>query len=466
MNVENYQNLVIGSGVGGKLLAWTLARRGQTTVVVERSMVGGSCPNVACLPSKNVIHSAKAIALVDPKMGLGVTTGQVRIDMAGVARRKREMVDELVEIHLANYKSSGAELVMGEARFMAPKTVEVTLNAGGARQLRGERVFLSVGTRATVPDVPGLAIARPMTHVEALNLERLPDHLVILGGGYVGLEFAQAMRRFGSRVTIIQRGPRLLDREDPDVSDALLELLKDEGVEVLLRAQVLVVTGRSGTGVTLQVRSGAAESTLEASDILVAAGRTPNTDRIDASKAGIELDARGYIRVNERLQATAADVWAVGECAGSPQFTHVGEDDFRVVLSNLDGGNRTTRGRLIPYCLFTDPELAHVGMNESEARAKEVPYRIARLPMSMVLRTRTLSQTRGFMKALVGADDRILGFTAFGAEASELMAVVQTAMLGGMPYTALGDAIFTHPTAAEGLLGLFSAPLSAPRPAG
>ena len=239
-----------------------------------------------------------------------------------------------------------------------------------------------------------------MTHVEALNLERLPGHLVILGGGYVGLEFAQAMRRFGSRVTIIQRGPRLLEREDPDVADALLELMKDEGVEVLLQSEVLSVTGRSGTGVALRVRSGATERTLEASDILVAAGRTPNTDRLDVAKAGVELDARGYIRVNDRLQTSAPDVWATGECAGSPQFTHVGEDDCRVVLDNLAGGSRTTRGRLIPYCLFTDPELAHVGLTESEARAKGVPYRIARMPMAMVLRTHTLSQTRGFMKAL------------------------------------------------------------------
>ena len=267
---------------------------------------------------------------------------------------------------------------MGEARFTEPKTVRVTLNAGGTRLLRGERVFLNVGTRASIPDVPGLAAAGPMTHVEALNLERLPDHLVILGGGYVGLEFAQAMRRFGSRVTIIQHGPQLLEREDPDVADALLELMTDEGVEVLLQAEVLNVTGRSGTGVALRVRSGATERTLEASDILVAAGRTPNTDRLDVAKAGVELDSRGYIRVNDRLQTSAPDVWATGECAGSPQFTHVGEDDCRVVLDNLAGGSRTTRGRLIPYCLFTDPELAHVGMTESEARAKDVPYRIAR----------------------------------------------------------------------------------------
>jgi pyruvate/2-oxoglutarate dehydrogenase complex dihydrolipoamide dehydrogenase (E3) component len=460
MSIEHFKNLVIGSGVAGKILSWTLAKQGQSTVVVERSMVGGSCPNVACLPSKNVIYSAKAVSLVDPTEGLGVVTGSVGVNMAGVAHRKRQMVDGLVKLHLDNFKASGAELIMGEARFTEPKTVQVTLNAGGTRMLRGERVFINVGTRASMPDVPGLAAAGPMTHVEALELERLPEHLVIVGGGYVGLEFAQAMRRFGSRVTIVQHGPRLLEREDPDVTDALLELMRDEGVEVLLQAEAFNVTGSSGTGVALQVRSGAAERTLEASDILVATGRTPNTERLKLARAGVELDSRGYIRVNDKLQTSAPDVWATGECAGSPHFTHVGEDDGRVVLDNLAGGSRTTRGRLIPYCLFTDPELAHVGMNESEARAKDVPYRIARMPMSLVLRTRTLSETRGFMKALIDADDRILGFTAFGAEASESMAVVQTAMLGGMPYTALRDAIFTHPTAAEGLVGLFATPLA------
>jgi pyruvate/2-oxoglutarate dehydrogenase complex dihydrolipoamide dehydrogenase (E3) component len=231
-----------------------------------------------------------------------------------------------------------------------------------------------------------------------------------------------------------------------------------------LQSEVLNITGRSGTGVALRVSSEGTERTLEASDILVAAGRTPNTDWLDAAKAGVELDARGYIRVNDRLQTSAREVWATGECAGSPHFTHVGEDDCRIVLDNLAGGSRTTRGRLIPYCLFTDPELAHVGLTESEARARNLPYRIARLPMAMVLRTHTLSQTRGFVKALVGADDRLLGFTAFGAEASELMAVAQTAMLGGIPYTVLRDTIWTHPTAAEGLLGLFANAPSAPAP--
>jgi pyruvate/2-oxoglutarate dehydrogenase complex dihydrolipoamide dehydrogenase (E3) component len=372
------------------------------------------------------------------------------------------MVEGLIELHLNNFKASGAELVMGEARFTEPKTVEVALNAGGSRLLRGERVFLCVGSRASIPNVPGLAAAGPMTHVEALNLERLPEHLVILGGGYVGLEFAQALRRFGSRVTIVQRGKQLLEREDADVAKAILDLMRDEGVEVMLQAEAFQVTGHSGTAVKLQVRDGASERTIEASDILVAAGRTPNTDRLEAAKGNVRLDSRGYIHVNEKLQTSAADVWAVGDCAGSPQFTHAGFDDFRVVMDNLAGGNRTTLGRLIPYCLFTDPELAHVGMNESEAKVKGVAYRIARLPMSMVLRTRTLSQTRGFAKALIGADDRILGFTAFGAEASEMMAVVQTAMLGSMPYTALRDAIFTHPTAAEGLNDLFANPLTDP----
>jgi pyruvate/2-oxoglutarate dehydrogenase complex dihydrolipoamide dehydrogenase (E3) component len=463
MNAEQYHNVIIGSGVAGKILAWTLAKRGEKTVCVERSMVGGSCPNVACLPSKNIIHSAKAISLVRPNTGLGVTKGQVVVDMAGVARRKRDMVKDLIDLHLANFKASGAELVMGEAQFTDMKTVNVKLNMGGTRLIRGERVFINVGTRAAIPDVPGLASAAPMTHVEALNLESLPEHLVVLGGGYVGLEFAQAMRRFGSRVTIIQRAPRLLDREDPDVADALLELMTDEGIEVLTQAEVIRVSGRSSDHVQLRVRSQNGEITLEASDILVAAGRTPNTDRLDLGRTDVDVDAHGYIRVNERLQTSVQGIWATGECAGSPKFTHVGEDDCRIVLDNLAGGNRTTRDRLIPYCLFTDPELAHVGLSETEARAKNISYKIARMSMANVFRARTLSETRGFIKALIGDDDRILGFTAFGAEASELMAVVQTAILGNLPYTALGNAIWTHPTAAEGLLGLFANPPGAPQ---
>jgi pyruvate/2-oxoglutarate dehydrogenase complex dihydrolipoamide dehydrogenase (E3) component len=285
----------------------------------------------------------------------------------------------------------------------------------------------------------------------------LPAHLIVLGGGYVSLELAQAYRRFGSRVTVVQHGPQLLDREDPDFADAIRQLFSDEGIEVLLSAEALQVEGRSGESVRLGVRTPQGERRIEGSDILVAAGRTPNTAGIGLDTAGVRLDGRGYIQVNDRLETSAPDVWAIGECAGSPQFTHVSADDFTIIRDNLAGGNRTTRDRLIPYCLFTDPPLARVGLSEVEAQRCGVAVRIARLPVAAVLRTRTTGETPGFMKALVDArSDRILGFTMFGPEAGEVMAVVQAAMLAGMPYTGLRDAIMAHPTMAEGLRNLFS----------
>jgi pyruvate/2-oxoglutarate dehydrogenase complex dihydrolipoamide dehydrogenase (E3) component len=331
------------------------------------------------------------------------------------------------------------------------------LNDGGTRVLKGERVFLNVGTRAAIPPTPGLEGARPLTNIELLELDRLPAHLIVLGGGYVGLEFAQAYRRFGSRVTVVQHGPQLSRGEDADVADALGQLLNDEGIEVLLSAEAQKVEGRSGEGVRLRVRTPQGERLLEGSDILVAAGRTPNTAGIGLDTVGVRLDGRGYVQVNDRLETTAPDVWAIGECAGSPQFTHVSEDDFGVIRDNLAGGSRTTRDRLIPFCLFTDPPLARVGLSEGEARRRGVAVRVAKLGMGAVLRTWTTGENRGFMKALVDTrTDRILGFTMFGPEAGEVMAVVQTAMLAGMPYTGLRDAILAHPTMAEGLRGLFA----------
>jgi pyruvate/2-oxoglutarate dehydrogenase complex dihydrolipoamide dehydrogenase (E3) component len=457
MEAEHYQNLIIGSGEPGKYLAWTLAKQGQKTVVVERRVIGGSCPNIACLPSKNVIFSAKVASLTRRAAEFGISAGSVQIEMAGVTLRKRKMVEEEQEIHRDLYRTSGAELVMGEARFTEPRTVHVALNAGGERLLRADHVFIAVGTHAEVPEIPGLVDAKPMTHVEALDLQRLPAHMVIIGGGYVGLEFAQAMRRFGSRVTIIHHGSQLLSDEDPDVGEALLQLMKDEGIDVFLNTDVKQVDGNSGQRVHLRISSKDGTNTIDATDILVATGRIPNTDSLSVEKAGVELDSRGFVRVNEKLQTTAPDVWAMGECAGSPRFTHVGFDDFRVVRDNLSGKSRTTRDRIIPYCLFTDPELAHVGLNEKSAKAQRIRYRLASIPISKVLRTHTTSETRGFAKALVADDDRILGFTAFGAEASELLAAVQIAMLAGAPYTLLRDGIFSHPTMAEGLTILFAA---------
>jgi pyruvate/2-oxoglutarate dehydrogenase complex dihydrolipoamide dehydrogenase (E3) component len=454
--VERFDMLVLGSGEGGKYLAWHLAKSGQRVAVVERRLVGGACPNTNCLPSKNEIWSAKVADLVRhaDRFGSPAADG---VDMKRVLARKREMVDELIAMHLDLYKASGAELIMGSGRFTAPKTVEVALNDGGARVLAGDRVALNLGTHATIPDIPGLAAAKPLTNVEMLELDRLPDHLIVLGGGYVGLELAQAYRRFGSRVTIVETGSVFASREDRDVAEALLEILRAEGVEVLLGAQVLHVEGRSGQSVRLAVRTPAGEGALYGSDILIAVGRTPNTVGIGLDRAGVALDARGYIAVNDRLETSAPDVWAIGECAGSPQFTHASLDDFRVIRDNLAGGARSTSNRLIPYCLFTDPQLARIGLSETEAERQGVAVRVARLPISAVLRSRTISETGGFMKALVGAEhDRILGFTMIGPEAGEVVAVVQTAMLAGMPYVALRDAILTHPTMAEGLGPLLS----------
>jgi pyruvate/2-oxoglutarate dehydrogenase complex dihydrolipoamide dehydrogenase (E3) component len=461
---ERYEALVLGSGAGGKLLAWHLAKSGRRTAVVERKWIGGSCPNINCLPSKNEVWSAKVADLVHHAAKFGLATGVTAIDMVRVRQRKRDMVAGLVEMHLQLYKESGAELIMGSGRFVAARTLEVRLNDGGSRVLTGDRVFVNVGTHGTIPPIPGLAESGPMTNIELLEIDRLPEHLVVLGGGYVGLEFAQAYRRFGSRVTVVEHGPQLVGHEDPDAAAEIRRILSGEGVEMVLAAEVLRVEGRSGQGVRLRVRSGGSEQTIAASDILVATGRTPNTAGIGLDAAGVELDTRGYVKVNDRLETTAPDVWAIGECAGSPQFTHVSEDDFRIIRDNLAGGKRSTRGRLIPYCLFTDPPLAHVGLSEGEARKRGIAVRVAKLPMGAVLRTWTTGEADGFMKVLVeAAGDRVLGFTMIGPEAGEVMAAVQTAILGGLPWTVFRDAILAHPTMAEGLSSLFAAVPPAPR---
>jgi pyruvate/2-oxoglutarate dehydrogenase complex dihydrolipoamide dehydrogenase (E3) component len=454
---ERFETLVVGSGFGGKLVAWHMAKSGRRTAVVERRWIGGSCPNIACMPSKNEIRSAEVANLVRHAAEFGIATGAVAVDMAAVRQRKRDMVADQVAQHLRKYAESGAELIMGSGRFVAPKTLEVSLNDGGTRLLTGERVFLNVGTHAAIPSVPGMEAARPLTHIEALELDYVPSHLIVIGGGYAGLELAQAYRRFGSDVTIIESGPQLMGREDIDVSMEMRRLLSDEGIEVVVEAELLRVQGRSGDNVSLTVRTASGERSIAGSDILVAVGRVPNTAGIGLENTGVELDGRGFVRVNERLETSAPKVWALGECAGSPQFTHISEDDFRIIRDNLAGGTRSTRDRLVPYCMFTDPPLAHVGLSEREAERQGVIARVARLPTGAVLRAQATGDKRGFMKALVGEnDDRMLGFTMIGAEAGEVMAVVQTAMMAGLPYTKLRDAALAHPTMAEGLGFLLS----------
>lgn len=452
---ERYDAIVIGSGEGGKYLAWHLAQAGQKVAVIERRWIGGSCPNINCLPSKNEIWSAGVARIVARAGDFGVTTGPITVDMSKVVQRKRAMVESLVAFHLERYKATGAELIMGHARIVAPGMVEVALNEGGTRRLAAKKLFLNLGTHASIPPVPGLAEAEPLTHVEALELDRLPGHLVVVGGGYVGLELAQAYRRFGSRVSIIDHGQRLLGHEDPDVSEEIRRILEAEGIELLLSAEIEDVEGRSGKHLRARVRTADGSRTLEGTDMLVAAGRSPNTRGIGLEEAGIELTDRGYVQVNDRLETTAPDVWAIGECAGTAQFTHMSLDDFRIIRDNLGGGGRTTTGRMVPYCMFIDPPLARVGMSEAQARASGTKVRVAKLPTKAVLRTRTTSETAGFMKALVDAGDQIVGFTMIGSEAGEVMATVQTAMLARLPYTALRDAILTHPTMAEGLNALF-----------
>jgi pyruvate/2-oxoglutarate dehydrogenase complex dihydrolipoamide dehydrogenase (E3) component len=453
---EYFDVVILGSGQGGKLLAWHLGRSGKRVAVVERRWVGGSCPAVACLPSKNELWSARVAHLVRNAAQFGTLVDGVRTDMRQVRRRKQDMIDREIAFHLRAYKESGAELVMGEGRFAGPKTIDVALNDGGTRSLAGGEIVIDVGSHAAIPEIPGLQEVRALTHIEALELDETPPHLIVLGGGYTGVEMAQAFRRFGSRVTIIEPGPRIMGREDEDVTEEIQAFLSGEGIDILLNARPSGVHGLSGDAVAVTLQTPAGEREIEGSHLLVAVGRVANTADIGLDKAGIALDAHGFVQVNERLETTAPGVWAIGECAGSPQFTHVSVDDFRIVRDNMAGGNRRTDDRLVPRVMFTDPPLARVGLSEGEAARQGIPVRVAKLPMRTVLRTAATDETEGFLKAVVGAeDDRILGFTMIGSEAGEVMAVIQTAMLAELPYTRLRDAVITHLTVAEGLGPLF-----------
>jgi pyruvate/2-oxoglutarate dehydrogenase complex dihydrolipoamide dehydrogenase (E3) component len=456
---EEYDLVILGGGTGGTVAAWTFAGQGQRVAVIERKYIGGSCPNIACLPSKNVIHSAKVVSYVHRSEEFGIPKRGFAVDMRVVRERKRKMVSYWNNVYLDNYKKTGAEFILGSGRFIGPKTVEVTLPDGATRQLRGTNVIVNTGTHASFDSIPGLADAQPLTHVEALELDEVPEHLLVIGGGYIGSEMAQAFRRFGSKVTLIDRNERLMYREDNDVTEALQSIFEAEGIDLAFSGQIKQVSGKSGKAVRILVEQigDRTTRTLEGSHILVASGRTPNTQGIGLELTGVELTDRGFIKVNERLETTAAGVWAIGEVAGSPQFTHVSVDDFRVVHSSLTGGKRVTTGRQVPFCLFTDPEFARIGLSEKEAKEQGIAYRLFKIPMEAVMRATTLSETAGFLKALVEVDsDRILGFTALGVGADDVMTSVQIATNAGVPYTTLRDTILTHPTLAEGLIPLFS----------
>ncbi|MBW9051107.1 FAD-dependent oxidoreductase [Rhizobium mesosinicum] len=452
-DIETFDMIVFGGGKAGKTLAMEKARAGRRVAVVEEGMIGGSCINVACIPSKTLIRSAEVAYEARTTSAFGTIIENVRTDLPAVRDRTAKVVAEMVATNQAGFDASGLHLVLGFGKFIAPKTIEVVAS-GSIRRLSAPQIFINLGTVATIPEIPGLKEAQPLTHKEALRLGDLPTRLLVLGGGYIGMEMSQAFRRLGADVTIIERGSRLAPREDLDASKGITDVLQNEGICVALDCKDLTVQGTSGQRVVVKTGDG---GEFEGSHLLVAAGRTPRTAGIGLDLAGIDVDERGFIKVDDQLRTSAEGVWAMGEVAGSPMFTHASLDDYRVVKSSLEEGFRSTDGRLVPYVVFIDPEFARVGINEEDAKREGLEYRVAKLAMDVIPRARTMSKRQGFMKAIVSADtDEIFGFSMLGVNAGEVMSVVQMAMLGGLPYPVLRDAILAHPTISEGLGMLFA----------
>jgi pyruvate/2-oxoglutarate dehydrogenase complex dihydrolipoamide dehydrogenase (E3) component len=452
---KRYENLIIGTGQAGKPLARAFAAAGQRTALIERAHVGGTCINVGCTPTKAMVASARVAWLARRAGDYGVRVGEVAVDLPAVQARKQGIVEDFRNGSRKRLeKTDGIDLIFGEARFMAPHEVAIASEGDGERVLEAERIFINTGGRPARPPIDGLETVGAFDSSSILELDELPGRLVVLGGGYVGLEFAQMFRRFGSFVGILQRAEQLVPREDEDVADALTEILRDDGIEVMLGASVERIR-RSAYDNVISLQGTGPEGLFgdAGSHLLVATGRTPNTEALDLDRAGVKVDERGYIEVNERLETNVPHIWALGDVNGGPAFTHIAYDDYRIVEANLLGdGNRSVDDRLSPYTLFTDPELGRVGMSERQAREAGRDIRVAKLPMSSVARAIERSETRGFMKAIVDAKtDRILGSAVLGADGGEVMSVLQTAMMGDLPYTAIRDGVFAHPTLAESL---------------
>jgi pyruvate/2-oxoglutarate dehydrogenase complex dihydrolipoamide dehydrogenase (E3) component len=458
MDTETYDVIVIGAGQAGGPLSTAFARQGRRTALIEREYVGGTCINVGCTPTKTMVASARVAHLARRAADYGVQTGPLHIELGTVRQRKRAIVDSFRGGSQGRIESTpGVDLIFGTASFSGERSVAVALNDGTQRQLSAPTIIINAGARPLVPDLPGLADVPYLDSTSIMELDEVPAHLIVLGGGYIALEFAQMFRRFGSDVTVVQRSGQLLGREDADVAAAVAGVLSEDGVNVLLNTAVVKVE-RDGPAVVLTVDGPEGEQTIGASHLLLAIGRTSNADRLNLRAAGVAVDGRGWIQVNERLETSAPGIYAAGDITGGPAFTHIAYDDYRILRANLiEGGAATTTGRQVPYVVFIDPQLGRIGLSEREAREQGRAVRVATMPMSYVARALEVDEPRGLMKALVDPESgQILGYTVLGVEGGELMSVVQMAMLGKLPYTALRDAIFAHPTLAESLNNLFA----------
>jgi pyruvate/2-oxoglutarate dehydrogenase complex dihydrolipoamide dehydrogenase (E3) component len=459
MTAQHYDAVVIGAGQGGVPLSQALARSGRRTALIEREHVGGTCINEGCTPTKTMVASAKTAYVDRRSADYGVHNGPVTVDMPEVRSRKRAMVDSFRNSGQRRIEATdGLDLIFGEANFTGPRMLAVRTNGGEEFELGADNVFINAGARPANPPIEGLDDVPALNSTSIMELGELPEHLLVLGGSYVGLEFAQMFRRFGSEVTVVQRGGQLMGREDPDVAEAVAEILREDGIEVLLGTQARRAAQDDTGKILLTVDTSEGERTLEGTHLLVAAGRPPNTETLNLDVAGIETDKRGFIKANEHLETSAPGVYALGDAKGGPAFTHISYDDFRIIRTNLlEGGSATITNRQVPYTVFMDPQLGRIGLSEHEARNQGRDVLVAKIPMSYVSRAVELGETRGFMKAIVDAETgQILGCAVLGIEGGEIMAMIQIAMLGKMPYTALRDAVFAHPTLAESLNALFS----------
>jgi pyruvate/2-oxoglutarate dehydrogenase complex dihydrolipoamide dehydrogenase (E3) component len=458
-NQDQYDAIIIGAGQSGTPLSTTLADAGWKVALVEREHVGGSCINEGCTPTKTMVASARVAYLVRRAADYGVQTGPISVDMDKVRQRKRDIVNSFRSGSQGRVEAAeNADLLMGEARFIGPKTVEVDLNAGGIRQLTADKIFVNTGAQPHIPPLPGLEGVPYLNSTTIMELGEVPDHLLIIGGGYVGLEFGQMFRRFGSQVTILQRGTQLLSREDPDIAEEVAEILREDGIQILLETEPVRAELEPGGHIRLTLDSADGQESVSGSHLLIAAGRVPSTQGLGLEAAGVETDGRGHIKVNERLETNAEGIYALGDVKGGPAFTHISYDDFRVIRTNLlEGGGASTAGRMVPYTVFIDPQLGRVGLTEKRAREEGRNIRVAKMPMDYVARALEVDEARCLMKAIVDADtEKILGVAILGVEGGEIMAIVQVAMMGGLSYKALRDGIFTHPTLSESLNNLFS----------